>query len=62
MSAEIPTLFDKLQALEKEEIYKAWFSSGRNQTHAAKMLGISRRAMIYKLEKFGLKLKPGVSP
>lgn len=58
MSDEVPTLYDKLRALEKEEIFKAWFNSERNQSRAAKMLGISRRAMIYKLEKFGLKLKP----
>ncbi|MGZ3443937.1 MAG: helix-turn-helix domain-containing protein [Polyangia bacterium] len=30
-------------------------AEGGNQTRAAKRLGLSRRALIYKLEKYGLK-------
>jgi DNA-binding NtrC family response regulator len=29
-----------------------------NQSHAARSLGISRRALIYKMERFGLKALP----
>lgn len=29
-----------------------------NQTHAARKLGLSRRTLIYKLEKYGLEKKP----
>ncbi|HEY8427745.1 MAG TPA: helix-turn-helix domain-containing protein [Sandaracinaceae bacterium] len=33
--------------------------ANHNQTHAARRLGISRRALIYKMEKYGLKPPPG---
>ena len=33
-------------------------ATGGNQTRAAQRLGLSRRALIYKLEKYGLKAAP----
>lgn len=43
-----------LQQLEKELIAKALGASGGNQTKAAKLLGISRSALLYRLQKHGL--------
>ena len=44
--------------VERLAIVKAMEETGQNQTKAAKALGISRRALIYKLEKYGLKARP----
>ncbi|MEM1029559.1 MAG: sigma 54-interacting transcriptional regulator [Myxococcota bacterium] len=50
---------DQLAALERTRIEEALTGEGGNQTRAAKALGMSRRALIYKMEKYGLKKKPG---
>lgn len=44
--------------LERDAIIKALSETNHNQTHAAKRLGISRRSLIYKMEKYGLKPPP----
>lgn len=44
--------------LERDTIIKALAETNHNQTHAAKKLGISRRSLIYKMEKYGLKAPP----
>ena len=49
----------RLAAMERAAIIAAMDACGGNQTHAARKLGMSRRALIYKLEKYGLKPKPG---
>ena len=46
---------DQLADLEQRRIEEALSAEGGNQTRAAKRLGLSRRALIYKLEKYGLK-------
>ena len=46
---------EQLADLEQRRIEEALAAEGGNQTRAAKRLGISRRALIYKLEKYGLK-------
>ncbi|MCU1281856.1 MAG: acetoacetate metabolism regulatory protein AtoC [bacterium] len=46
---------DQLADLEQRRIEEALAAEGGNQTRAAKRLGLSRRALIYKLEKYGLK-------
>jgi two-component system, NtrC family, response regulator AtoC len=51
-------LRDRLSEMEKKSIETALEIEGGNQTRAAKRLGISRRALIYKLEKYGLKPQP----
>jgi len=51
-------LRDRVDALERESLVRALERCGGNQTRAAEALGISRRALIYKMEKFGLKPKP----
>jgi DNA-binding NtrC family response regulator/pSer/pThr/pTyr-binding forkhead associated (FHA) protein len=47
-----------LAELERDAIARALAANGNNQTRTAKALGLSRRTLIYKLEKFGLKLPP----
>ncbi|MFK7987634.1 MAG: sigma 54-interacting transcriptional regulator [Sandaracinaceae bacterium] len=52
-------LREHVDSLERDTIVKALADSNHNQTHAARRLGISRRALIYKMEKYGLKPPPG---
>lgn len=51
-------LRDQLAVVEKASIVAALEASKGNQTKAAKQLGMSRRAFIYKMEKHGLKDAP----
>ena len=51
-------LRDQLLELERQAIVEALAHSGGNQTRAAGRLGVSRRALIYKMERFGLKRAP----
>lgn len=52
-------LREHVDSVERDAIIKALADTNHNQTHAAKRLGISRRALIYKLEKYGLKRPAG---
>jgi two-component system response regulator AtoC len=54
-------LREHVDSVERDAIIKALADSNHNQTHAAKRLGVSRRALIYKMEKYGLKLPPGLA-
>ncbi len=54
-------LREHVDSIERDAIVKALADSNHNQTHAARRLGISRRALIYKMEKYGLKPPPGSS-
>jgi DNA-binding NtrC family response regulator len=45
----------QLADMERKSIQEALDAEGGNQTRAARRLGISRRALIYKLEKYNLK-------
>ncbi len=47
-----------LADVERAAIVSALETDGGNQTRAAKRLGLSRRALIYKMEKYGLKPPP----
>ena len=49
---------DHIAELERAAIATALEASGGNQTEAAKQLGISRRTLIYRMEKHGLKPPP----
>jgi hypothetical protein len=51
-------LREHVGSVERDAIVKALADNNYNQTHAAKLLGISRRALIYKMEKYGLKPPP----
>ncbi len=52
-------LRERVDAYERHIIETEYVLHGRNQTRTAKALGLSRRALIYKLEKHGLKTPPG---
>ena len=52
-------LREHVDSVERDAIIKALADSNYNQTHSAKRLGVSRRALIYKMEKYGLKPPPG---
>jgi two-component system, NtrC family, response regulator len=56
---ELPPNGISLEAVEKELIVKALEKFDWNQTHAAKYLDISRRTLIYRMEKYGLRQDPG---
>jgi two-component system response regulator HydG len=43
-----------LEDTEKQEIRKALRETGGNRTRAAKLLGITRRGLLYKLKRYGL--------
>ncbi len=47
-----------LAEVERMTISNALEAEGNNQTRAARRLGLSRRALIYKMEKYGLKPPP----
>jgi two-component system response regulator AtoC len=49
------TVKDKLADLERRSIEEALGAENGNQTRAARRLGMSRRALIYKIEKYGLR-------
>jgi len=51
-SAERPVV--ALSQLERESIEHALQQTGGNRTRAAELLGLSRRALIYKLKRYGL--------
>ena len=47
-------LRDEVERLERERIVDAIARSGGNQTKAAELLGISRRALLHRLDAYGL--------
>ena len=49
----------QLAELERAAIVAALAAEGDNQTHAARRLGLSRRTLIYRMEKYGIKPPPG---
>jgi DNA-binding NtrC family response regulator len=51
---ELPDEGISLEAVERELIVRALERFKGNQTHAAKYLDISRRTLIYRIEKYGL--------
>ena len=48
----------RLAEVERSAIAAALDECGGNQTHAARKLGLSRRALIYKMERYGFKPPP----
>jgi len=52
------SLWAQVDDLERQSIVRALADHNGNQSHAARSLGISRRALIYKMERFGLKPLP----
>ncbi|MEM6960254.1 MAG: sigma 54-interacting transcriptional regulator [Myxococcota bacterium] len=54
-------LRERVDSVKRDAIIKALADRNYNQTHSARHLGPSRRALIYKMEKYGLKPPPGAS-
>lgn len=57
-SEESSPLKSKVDELERRSIVAALERFGWNQSRAAQELGISRRGLIYKMERYGLKTRP----
>jgi DNA-binding NtrC family response regulator len=58
---DLPPQGISLEAVEKELIVRALEKFGGNQTHAARYLDISRKTLIYRMEKFGLRKEADTS-
>lgn len=58
---DLPAHGISLEAVEKELIMRALEKFDGNQTHAAQYLDISRKTLIYRMEKFGLRKEPDAS-
>lgn len=56
---DLPPHGISLEAVEKELIVRALKKFNGNQTHAAQYLDISRKTLIYRMEKFGLRKDSG---
>lgn len=52
---ELPEEGISLEAIERELILRALEKFGGNQTHAARYLDVSRRTLIYRMEKHGIR-------
>ncbi len=52
---DLPPQGISLEGVEKELIVRALEKFNWNQTHAARYLDISRKTLIYRMEKFGLR-------
>jgi two-component system NtrC family response regulator len=66
MRLDLPTQGISLEGVEKELIVKALETFNWNQTHAARYLDLSRRTLIYRMEKYGIQkehstAKPGLN-
>ena len=57
LQLELPAQGISLEAVEKDLILRALDKFRGNQTHAAKYLDISRKALIYRMEKHGIRRK-----
>lgn len=55
LQLELPSQGISLEAVEKELILRALNRFQGNQTHAARYLDISRKALIYRMEKHGIR-------
>ena len=53
---QLPPEGISLEGLEKELIVKALERCGGNQTKAAQYLDLSRKTLIYRMEKYGLRV------
>ncbi len=62
LNVELPPQGISLEAIEKELILRALEKFKWNQTHAAKYLDISRKALIYRMEKHGIQRPDTAAP
>ncbi|MCC6588916.1 MAG: sigma-54-dependent Fis family transcriptional regulator [Bryobacterales bacterium] len=59
LQLELPHQGISLENVEKELLVRALDKFHGNQTHAARYLDISRKALIYRMDKHGIRRKPG---
>ena len=57
----VPTSGVDLEAVERALIVFALDATGGNRTRAAKLLRLTRSALLYRLQKYGLTTKQGSS-
>jgi two-component system NtrC family response regulator len=57
LQLELPAKGISMESVEKELLIRALEKFHGNQTHAAKYLDISRKALIYRMEKHGIRKK-----
>ena len=62
LQMELPAQGISLESVEKELILQALIKFDWNHTHAARYLDLSRKTLIYRMEKFGLKGEPAERP
>ena len=62
LQLELPPSGVSLEGIEKELLIKALERFDGNQTHAARYLDISRKALIYRMEKYRIRKKGGEEP
>jgi transcriptional regulator with PAS, ATPase and Fis domain len=61
LNLDLPPQGVSLEAIEKELLLRALHKFKWNQTHAAKYLDISRKALIYRMDKHGIKRPDAVA-
>ncbi len=54
-SPEVPGIRGRVEEMERAALVSALAEEGGNRTRAAKRLGLSRRALLYKILKYGLR-------
>jgi DNA-binding NtrC family response regulator len=59
LQIDLPPEGISVEAVEKDLILRALEKCNWNQTHAARYLDLSRKALIYRMEKFGLRKPAG---
>lgn len=57
----VPASGVDLEAVERALIVFALDATGGNRTHAARLLRVTRSALLYRLQKYGLTVKQGSS-
>jgi DNA-binding NtrC family response regulator len=62
MRLDLPAQGISLEGVEKELILKALQKFNWNQTHAARYLDVSRRTLIYRMEKYGIQKEQAATP
>lgn len=62
LQMDLPAQGISLESVERELIYKALIKFNWNQTKAAQYLDLSRKTLIYRMEKFGLKSETEEGP
>jgi two-component system NtrC family response regulator len=62
LQLDLPAQGISLESVERELIHKALIKFNWNQTKAAQYLDLSRKTLIYRMEKFGLRSEAEEGP